>query len=279
MLYRVNEAETIDPTSQMHYRFHQKVNASIYPQVHDFYELTLMTFGQMNIELEIQQISLLTGTLVLLRPGDIHTRSCSGRCNYINLAFPNRIMMDLFRYLDDQESLQRIVRAVQPPVVQLSSEECERLRTCLENLNLLPVGDSHRVSMELRRLVLELVMKYILPVLPGMDKKNIPLWLQKLVEQAGDPEIFAKDLDKLADLSGRTKEHVCRSFRKYLGCSPTEYLNRKRLNYGANLLLHTDKKIIDVAYDSGFRSLSRFYHAFQKEFQCSPAKYRSLGKC
>ena len=140
------------------------------------------------------------------------------------------------------------------------------------------MGHPRRVIMELRWLMLELVMEYILPVLSGVEKQRMPSWFQKLIDQVEDPAVFSGNLDELAALSGRSREHVCRSFRRFLGCSPTEYLNSKRLNYGANLLLHTDKKIIDVAYDSGFQSLSRFYHAFQKEFECSPQKYRSLRR-
>lgn len=278
MLHCVNEAETINPKSQMHYRFHQSVDPSIYPQVHDFYELTLMISGEMGIETELQRISLVPGTLIILRPGDIHTRFCSGPCNYINLAFPNRVMMDLFRYLDDLESLQRIVNSAQPPAAQLSHDDCECLKFRLEALNLLPVDRPRLASVELRRLMLDLVLDYIFPVLSADEKKDMPPWLQKLMKQAEEPAVFFENLDYLAALCGRSREHVCRSFRKYLNCTPTEYINRKRLNYGANLLLHTDKKIIDVAYDSGFQSLSRFYHAFQEEFQCSPAKYRSLGR-
>ena len=75
-------------------------------------------------------------------------------------------------------------------------------------------------------------------------------------------------------MSGCSREHLCRSFKKYLGVSPSAYLNAKRLNYAANLLLHSDQKVIDVAYASGFQSLSRFYHAFKKEFGVSPLQYR-----
>ena len=45
MLYKVNAIGTIDPKSEMHYRFHQKIDSSIYPQVHDFYEISLITNG------------------------------------------------------------------------------------------------------------------------------------------------------------------------------------------------------------------------------------------
>ena len=70
------------------------------------------------------------------------------------------------------------------------------------------------------------------------------------------------------------REHLCRSFQKYLGVSPTACLSAKRLNYAANLLLHSDQKVIDVAYAAGFQSLSRFYHLFKREFGVSPMQYR-----
>ena len=41
-----------------------------------------------------------------------------------------------------------------------------------------------------------------------------------------------------------------------------------------NLLLHSDQKVIDVAYAAGFQSLSRFYHLFKQEFGVSPMQYR-----
>ena len=81
-------------------------------------------------------------------------------------------------------------------------------------------------------------------------------------------------LGELSEMSGRTKEHLCRSFRKYFGVAPIEYINANRLNYAANLLLHSDMKVVDIAFASGFQSLSRFYHAFREEFDVSPLDYR-----
>ena len=103
---------------------------------------------------------------------------------------------------------------------------------------------------------------------------NCPVWLGALAKKLEDPENFSCTLGELSEMSGRTKEHLCRSFRKYFGVAPIEYINARRLNYAANLLLHSDMKVVDIAFASGFQSLSRFYHAFREEFDVSPLDYR-----
>ena len=50
----------------------------------------------------------------------------------------------------------------------------------------------------------------------------------------------------------------------------------KRLNYAANLLIHTDMEIVDVIYESGFQSINYFYHLFKKEYGISPVKYKKI---
>ena len=54
------------------------------------------------------------------------------------------------------------------------------------------------------------------------------------------------------------------------------YINGKRLNYAANLLIHTDMEIVDVIYESGFQSINYFYHLFKKEYGISPVKYKKI---
>lgn len=277
MLNQVNAAGVIDPISEMHYRFHQHIDPSIYPQVHDFYELTLVTDGSMDIEVNGEEHRLPTGALILLRPGDVHTRRDGGGCKHINLAFHREVIGDMFRYLDEPQTYKSMAQMPQPPIVQLPLWEMRCLQERLGKLNFLPVDQPHMACVQLRRLMLDIIMEYIVPELTQTDGEVCPRWLRELLEKMEDPANLCGDLDMMAKLSGYTREHVCRSFRRYLGQSPTEYLNAKRLNYAANLLRHTDKKVIDIAYGSGFQSLSRFYHAFRAAFQTSPREYRRQG--
>ncbi len=63
-------------------------------------------------------------------------------------------------------------------------------------------------------------------------------------------------------------------FRTYTGRTIVSYLNQYRIAHAQQLLLTTDKSVIDIAYESGFNSLSRFYAVFRKTCRLSPARYR-----
>lgn len=104
-----------------------------------------------------------------------------------------------------------------------------------------------------------------------------PDWFDTLLALLENPANLAQGMDFLVKTSGKTTEHLCRSFRKYLGVSPNAYLNMKRLNYAANLLRHSDHNILDIAYEAGFSSESAFYHNFTSEYGMSPGKYRKTG--
>ncbi|MEW4412122.1 AraC family transcriptional regulator [Clostridium sp. AN503] len=274
-MLKVNAVGMIDPIREMHYAFHHKVDAAMFPQVHDFYEISLVTEGAM--EMEINSVTQISGTgmLILIRPGDIHDRrEISGGCSYINLAFPDKIVKDLFRYLDMPDMPQTIMDLPDPPQIRLLPGEARLLQMQLKKLNLCPVNLPHVACRELRRLVLDIMLQHFVPALSASPEMACPHWLSELVRQLENPDMLSAGLDELAAHSGCTKEHLCRDFRKYLGVSPMAYVNAKRLNYAANLLRHSDQKVIDIAYDSGFQSLSCFYHAFKKEFRMSALEYR-----
>jgi AraC family cel operon transcriptional repressor len=52
-------------------------------------------------------------------------------------------------------------------------------------------------------------------------------------------------------------------------------MNEIRLTYAANLPVHSDIKIIGIASEAGFQSLSHFHHIFKREFGLTPHKFRS----
>lgn len=64
-------------------------------------------------------------------------------------------------------------------------------------------------------------------------------------------------------------------FKDVMGVSIKNHLTRTRLSHAKMLLSETDQKIVTVAMDSGFGSLSSFYQAFTEHNDgLSPAKYR-----
>ena len=63
-------------------------------------------------------------------------------------------------------------------------------------------------------------------------------------------------------------------FRKKYGQSFKDYLNNYRMDRAADILLHSDKKIILVAEEVGYHDLDYFVNRFIQVKGCTPAKFR-----
>jgi AraC-like DNA-binding protein len=66
-------------------------------------------------------------------------------------------------------------------------------------------------------------------------------------------------------------------FRRLTGLSPNEFLTFLRLQSAMDLLRSTNKSIIDLAYTSGFQSLSTFNKHFKRYTGRSPREYRQMA--
>ncbi|WP_442890905.1 helix-turn-helix domain-containing protein [Congregicoccus parvus] len=63
-------------------------------------------------------------------------------------------------------------------------------------------------------------------------------------------------------------------FQRTFGTTLVEYLTHHRVSHAQRLLATGDEKIVDVAFESGFSSISRFNEAFRRACGCSPREYR-----
>lgn len=63
-------------------------------------------------------------------------------------------------------------------------------------------------------------------------------------------------------------------FKKAFGTTLIDYLTNHRVSHARRLLATTQEKIVDVAFSSGFNSISRFNEAFRRVCGCTPREYR-----
>lgn len=69
-------------------------------------------------------------------------------------------------------------------------------------------------------------------------------------------------------------DNLGRFFKMKTGMGIMEYANMIRVKEAKRLLQYTDKKIIDIAFETGFSSLSTFNRFFIKNAGMTPSKYR-----
>ena len=83
-------------------------------------------------------------------------------------------------------------------------------------------------------------------------------------------------IDQIAASVGLHPNYATTLFRKAFGVSLINYLNQSRVSHAERLLTITDEKILSIAMDSGFSTLSWFNNIFQRLTGRSPKAYRDF---
>jgi AraC family cel operon transcriptional repressor len=238
---------------------------------HDFYEMFLISKGKAIHNINGENQMLTKGSFVLIRPNDKHK-------------------YDFFNHFDFE------IISIGIPISEFE-DACTWLNVSLETMTLpnLPahilldaysLADVERKLLHIKREECGVDRKqYFLSILPLLLYKFIyehegeqpgsllPIWLTELIEKMNEPENFIVGLPRLLEFSNCSHEHLTREFRKHLGITPTEFINTKRMNHAAELLLGRKHEILDICYLSGFNNPSHFYHIFKSIYHFSPRQF------
>ncbi len=81
-------------------------------------------------------------------------------------------------------------------------------------------------------------------------------------------------IDELAQKTNLSVSSFKREFAKLYSDSPANYIKNKKLDKAAELLLASDNRIADIAFDCGFNDLANFTKSFHDKYGVSPTNYR-----
>lgn len=83
---------------------------------------------------------------------------------------------------------------------------------------------------------------------------------------------------RLARVSGVSEAHFARSFRDAFGVPPHRYLLTRRIERATALLRDTDLAIIEIAFQTGWKSLGTFGRTFHDITGETPSDFRASAK-
>ncbi len=81
-------------------------------------------------------------------------------------------------------------------------------------------------------------------------------------------------IEELAQHTNMSISSFKREFSKQYNDTPAHYIKNKKLEKAAELLLLSDNRISDIAYDCGFNDLANFTKNFTEKYEVSPSQYR-----
>jgi AraC-like DNA-binding protein len=98
--------------------------------------------------------------------------------------------------------------------------------------------------------------------------------LEIFLKETPSSELLEMNFGQLAQLTNCTSRHLSRIFHKLVGMSFNDKRAELRLARALELLATSQLKVVDVALESGFKSLSQFNQMFTRRFGISPGRWR-----
>ncbi|MGN0478218.1 MAG: helix-turn-helix domain-containing protein [Hominenteromicrobium sp.] len=236
---------------------------------HDFYELFLVPKGSA-VHLINGRSQLLTeGSFVLIRPGDVHRYDFFNNADFelLDIGIPTTLFTRLCAYL--QLDRAQFDAPALPLHCVLSGSTLSDVKNKL--LKSQQFRDPKAGTLYMMSLFPFLIQLFLLSPAP---EAFLPQWFSALLEKMDEPENYIAGLPRLLELANMSQEHLTRSFHRYIGLTPTAYINGKRMGLAARLLLESDMPVIEVGGACGFNSLSRFYRLFSERYGCPPKAFR-----
>ncbi|MUV04560.1 helix-turn-helix domain-containing protein [Flavobacterium rakeshii] len=86
------------------------------------------------------------------------------------------------------------------------------------------------------------------------------------------------NIEELAKRTNLSISSFKREFKKLYNDSPANYIKTKRLERAAELLLISNERITDIAFDCGFNDLANFTKSFSDKYKTTPTNYRSKNE-
>ncbi|MDI1255580.1 MAG: AraC family transcriptional regulator [Flavobacterium sp.] len=98
-------------------------------------------------------------------------------------------------------------------------------------------------------------------------------------KQIIEAHLFSQSsIEELAQQTNLSISSFKREFSKLYNDTPANYIKTKRLEKAAELLLVSDERITDIAFDCGFNDLANFTKSFSDKYNITPSSYRSNSK-
>ena len=104
----------------------------------------------------------------------------------------------------------------------------------------------------------------------GAEPGCVGKMLQHIAANYRDPGLA---LPGIARRAGVHPNYATDIFKKTCGVSLMRYVNHQRVTHAQRLLATTDAKVLDVAMDAGFGSVSQFHAVFRGITGASPREY------
>ncbi len=243
---------------------------------HDYFEIFLILEGSVTHIVNGVTQHLNVGTLVFIRPGDVHKYICEeDTVRFLNLAISKRDMYRMFDYLGSTFDKEKLLGNAIPLSIKVNDKFKKKMLRNFQKVNTMDSNDNQNLKLFMRAYLIEIISSCFLESEDFIESEdNIPEWLSETCKQMYMKENFVAGNKRMVEISGKSREYLSRSLKKYMNTSLSEFVFSIRLEYASNLLVNSNLSVADICDDCGFDNLSYFYRKFSSRYGISPLTYR-----
>ena len=246
---------------------------------HDSYEIYYLFSGDRYYFIKDKTYHAKRGTLVLIKPYEIHCASNFSKEPYerILISFKKSFLSELisaFQGVNFFKSFENDVHIIDVPPTERAFFESQLTSMLAEYKK-----DGEASKCFLKTALSELLL-YSQSKGEECREEDHRDAVSKTVSLAAAyiNNNFSEDisLTSVAERFFISPCYLSRTFKRVTGSSFAEYVNGVRIKEASRLLLKTDKSISDIAISVGFKSTTHFGRAFKALVGISPLSYRKM---
>lgn len=238
----------------------------------DFYEIFIVTEGTFTHDFNGEQSTLKRRDFCIVRPGDTHALFAidpKSPAQHMNI----RITPEYFEKECSEigYTFASAVKGATQTFKHMSKEEFSHFSYWLNRL----LAETNKEKSEF---MLKTIIRFLLSLFYAdlsTVNSDFPMWLNSLLVKIHTTNFIDKSAKDIYEMAHYSSNYTIKTFKKYLGVTPSEYLNKLKLNYVCNLLENTDYTILYISNEIGFTSLSYFISFFKNGTGKTPAEFRN----
>ncbi|SFS21518.1 helix-turn-helix transcriptional regulator [Yoonia litorea] len=232
---------------------------------HDFFELFWVQNGQIRHHLSERTETLSEGDLVFIAPGQSHGLQGKGENALIVLiALHPELVIGMANRHPSMQG--RLFWADKGPV--RARRDMKALAALNHAAVQLEQSNNDTLSTE----------AFLLPLCADLTAQSfapeVPNWLADACLAARHPDVFRDGSAGLVARTGKAHPHVSRMMRRYLGITPSDFINKIRMDYASRALTTDIEPVSAIAADCGIPNMSHFHKLFRAAHGMTPLQYR-----
>ena len=246
---------------------------------HPFVEILLSLHEDSEVIINFIKYKLQKDDLVIMYPGDLHSLEHVKEDDYILVQFP----LDLLMIISEFNSSLPIIQQYRYIPHNCPEADIEHMQQLIREICQLYFSDTVFAEMQMYALLLEFFSIFgahcqnnkrkDFLTSASSDYKSIKKMAKACLyisQNCAEP----LTLDDVSAYVGFSKYHFSRLFKMYTNMTFIDYVNTERIKKAETLISNSKAQMIDIAFDSGFSSVSTFNRAFKKVKGVTPREFK-----